>query len=363
MKIAVIGASGEIGARFAQTLLVKGNNPRLISRRLGFRLARWEEGEMDFRQADLSTHSDMKTLLRGCDVVINCAVNKSFLEVSKAIKDNLLICKKLLDAAIECNVQKFIHLSSIVVLPPKLTNNVLSATPCEYSREKDWYTRVKIETERLVTSYYSKIPIIIVRPGIVYGPYMNWSYLAFSLCREKTVVIPAGPNTCAAVHVDDLVNLCLYLAEHNASSQHVYAVNPEVISWKEFFEGHFATGDVISLPKECIPVGQVEWSPLSRFLFWCYHSPLIPDSLRSGNVVQKLRNLFVENCLTSDHGDCELELDLSQIKIPNRFELELYSSDANFTPNFTGEDLGFSYGVSFENGCSITRDWLRFVTN
>ena len=150
MKIAVIGSSGEIGSRLAIHLLNNKCDVKLLSRNIGIRLVRY--ANLDYHSIDLADKDKLKSFLQDVDCVINCAIDKQeYGSEDESVLKNKKAIQNLLEAAEESGVKKFIELSSIAVLPPLVTQNVLD-NPFVYSSESDWYTRAKIGNEKLAKS-------------------------------------------------------------------------------------------------------------------------------------------------------------------------------------------------------------------
>ncbi len=360
MAIAVIGASGEIGARLTQHLLEGGFEPRAISRTLSPRLGRW--GSLDFRAIDLLDRADLLQALEGCETVVNCAVDKSHpRDVRNSTQRNLQGCQNLLYAARSCGVRRLIHLSSIVVVPPRVTNWVIEH-PNRYSSEKDWYTRVKVETEQLMIRGAGHCRVVVVRPGIVYGPHMSWSRHVFSRIAKCRSILPEGSNRCHAVHVDDVVGLILRLARSSDSlPQMVWAINPELLSWKDFFKAHARaigcdTDVTVSLPRASIESRFNPWadgSPLWRaVLVWLYRSPLLPESFRRYIPHMKTRLGSPSVCEPRDSS-----LGEDDLCRPSRFELEMYRSDGVFEHQHVGKAVGYEYQISIDRGARSAAEW------
>jgi nucleoside-diphosphate-sugar epimerase len=365
VKVAIVGASGEIGARLTQRMLSRGDCPRAISRRSSPRLARWKD--LDFVTMDLLDGHSMLNSLEGCDTLINCAVDKSpDVRDSERIARNVQACKNLLEASVACGIRRVIHLSSIAVLPPKITSDLV-ARPFGYSREKEWYTQAKIETERVILGGRDRVQVCVVRPGIVYGPHMDWSRLAFSRCKESIVVLPSDcPSRCYAVHVDDVVGILLHLAElRNEPPVVVYAVNRENISWETFYVGHARrTGlleeHVLSLPKSSlISMVQANEKGGLKVMRWLHASPLLPARVRRSRwcveVVKRYGRSLRQS--TIEIQSAIQLLSSENLLWPTRAELEMYLSEGLFDSDQVGETLGFTYRVPFAAGCLSASDW------
>jgi nucleoside-diphosphate-sugar epimerase len=368
MKIAVLGASGEIGARLTQHLFLAGCAPRALSRRPSPRLARW--GDLDFRSVDLRGPG-LAESLQDCNVVINCAIDKvRGADTGELVARNVAACRNLLAAARAAGVRRIVHLSSIVVLPPRISDDVLARAD-RYSLDKDWYARAKIETEKIMVRGARHVEVTVVRPGIVYGPYMMWSRLAFDRTAAGTVLLPAGVlGTCAAVHVDDLVGLTVHLTSlAGPVPTIVYGVNPEPVSWLEFYAAHAAeagtSGDRVRLvPVESLTRALHPGSFTLRLARWLRDSPLLPDWLRGSRMLRAMARRVRSSLCSFNSPDRNAFLRQGSmgrpILPPSASDLEMYCSNATFSPDLVGNGIGFTYRISFAAGVATAGDWLNF---
>ncbi|GIV33731.1 MAG: hypothetical protein KatS3mg031_1266 [Chitinophagales bacterium] len=373
MKAAVIGGAGEIGSRIAQSFLTSGQPVRIVGRQRSPRLARWSN--VEFIALELpASRQHLEEALAGCDAVVNCVVDKKPFESDEiSIRSNVEGLCALLEAAMAQGIKKFIHLSTIAVLPPRLTrlDNLY-----DYSKETDWYSRVKIATEKAALEYRSRLDLCIVRPGIVYGPYLHWSRMAFFKTQQYRVIVPANPESvCHAIHVDDLVQLIRHLLHlPQKLPELMHAVNPEVITWKDFYAKHahalgWYDNVVGELPEHTIRSYhdlqkrlQEEGPPLAtrvlQKLRGMYHQ--LPAPLTQNRVSVKT----IEVLKVLYHGlPFYTRLLLPPPKedlLPNAFELELYSSTARFTPALTGCEQGFTYEIPFTEGVRMAAAWWNF---
>lgn len=374
MKTAIIGGAGEIGARMSQNFLLSGTDVRIISRRKSPRIARW--GNVDFAPAELPlAEHELQKVLDGCEVVVNCVVDKkAFDSADRSIASNTQGLKNLIEASVRMGVKKFIHLSTIAVLPPRLTPSALEH-PFDYSKETDWYTRVKIETEKTALEYRDRINLCVLRPGIVYGPYMFWSRIAFERVLNYIVVIPeVQDSVCHAVHVDDLVGLIGKLIHlPDRLPELLYGVNPEPVSWRHYFELH---ANALGFYDEII--SQQPEADIRA------HYAAQKKAEAGGGIkertLQRLRKLYgrLPRVLTNNPFSTKMvevlkvlnrglpfytQLHLPPPKAclyPSEFELELYSSTAVFKPEITGARHGYHYQIPFSEGVKGAAAWWNF---
>jgi nucleoside-diphosphate-sugar epimerase len=358
MRIAIIGAGGEIGSRLTLRLVSKRENPRAIVRHLGARLSRYND--IDIRKLPIPDKQSMQEALQGCSVIVNCAVERQAPnEPSEApLHRAREITRIMIAAALAAGVKRLIHLSSISVCSPKLTDEAVRRWDL-WSTGREWYTLVKIATERMVAAASREMQVAIIRPGIVYGPYMDWSRLACSWLTDEKLVLPRACGTCHAVHIDDLVDLLLHLAAGEIQTPcRVWAINPERITWRKFYEGHAQSiglrdPHILEWESDRSPAIPRERSGLRELARWAYHAPFIPTGVRYSRFARWIKAHARRGpSITMRSGPNSISFD--------RQLFELYSSDATIPPELAGGSLGFVYRIPFREGVQSAGDWWQW---
>ena len=355
--IAVVGGAGEIGSWLARHLARFDEPVRVIHRGLpSADLARFA---LDTRRVDLRDAVALSRALEGARVVVNCAVDKSEApNVSPSVRSNVQACDQLVRACVTNRVQRLIHLSSIAVLPPRLTPEVLSR-PFDYSRERDWYRRVKVTTERQMLAARERLEICVIRPGHVYGPTLSWSRLALSRGRRNRVAVP-DPTTgsrCHVVFVGDLVRLIHRWATLAVPPPTmIHAVSPEPVTWATFFAEHAAAAgfpDPVTVrPLEELRRHVIPTNPrLMRRVLRRLRASRLLDPLRASPLARRARAAV--RARTSGPSPAPW------IVWPTALELEQYLSRGEFSAVDSGAGPQFSYETSFADGCRQTAAWLN----
>ena len=94
MKIAILGASGVIGAWLTEKLLANNIALRIITRgSVGVRLARY--ANLDVVSVDFNDLLSLNKALDKCDIVVNCIIDKDIQKSNKKkIESNITIAFK-----------------------------------------------------------------------------------------------------------------------------------------------------------------------------------------------------------------------------------------------------------------------------
>ncbi len=368
--IAVVGANGQIGSWLIQCFRSWGEPVVAIHRRtLSPRLSRYS---LDHRVADLRDLTRVTHSLEGCETVVNLAVERSgYPDPSDQVRANVEETENLVRACRQNRVARLIHVSSTAVLPPRVTEKVVS-NPYGYSAARDGYTRSKIAAERVVRDARGDCSVSIVRPGIVYGPYLWWSAAALKRCQGTVVHLPSDSRSrCYAVHVLDVVRMLRHLVYFDGPMPELlYAINPEEVSWDDFYSQHCAhAGLECFLDKQ--PSAHIRWRALtdpSNLQWTILDLPPVQGAFNAPFVSNRIGTLYrikrsVARIRTDKSGG---NVDASSPQRhwwPTRNELELHSSSAEFSQEVCGGAVGFSYAVSLSRGCEGVGDWWNFAVD
>jgi nucleoside-diphosphate-sugar epimerase len=170
--------------------------------------------------------------VRDASVVIHCGLGQA-----RGIYKGT---ENLLRAAEHANVRKYLHMSTAAVYgetpPPGCENETAPVR-----RTGDAYCDNKAKAERVALRYARRgLPVVILRPSIVYGPYSAWNTRLVAELREgKTVLIDGGKGACNTTYVDNLVDaIFLGLENEKANGQTFFITDGEPVTWGDFIRAH-----------------------------------------------------------------------------------------------------------------------------
>jgi nucleoside-diphosphate-sugar epimerase len=175
--ILVTGATGFLGhhlipqlcaAGYAVKALVRPSSDVRFLQEMGVELAYTN---------DISDPAAALAACQGCEQVIHAAGQFRFWGDSPSFwRINVGGTSALLQAATAVGVQRFIHISTVVVIGKTPERGLLDETARCYPQEP--YQRTKYEAEQLALSYHREkgLPVIVLRPGAFYGPYGRYAF-------------------------------------------------------------------------------------------------------------------------------------------------------------------------------------------
>jgi nucleoside-diphosphate-sugar epimerase len=227
-RILVTGAGGFIGGWVVENLCLNGfRNVRGAVRRWST-AARIGRFPAEIVLCDLVNPEHVKTAMKDIDVVIHCAYGSR----ESTVKGTEL----LLEAARQQNIKRFVHLSTIDVyggIEGEVSEDApLLPTGSEYGDSK-------IEAEKLCWHYATGLPVVILRPTIVYGPHCKLWITKFAerLSSGKWGIFKeVGDGTCNLVYVQDLVRAIFCAADSDKAVGQAFNINGgDMITWNEYF--------------------------------------------------------------------------------------------------------------------------------
>ncbi len=124
--------------------------------------------------------------MAGCDVLVNYAIVKN-----GTIEDNITLTNTVMAAARSLGVKRFVHISSISVLP-SVEGTVNEESPAVEARWKGVYSRVKAAVEKHVIEQWKDGVLDIVRPGFILAPGLVDSMVGTGLKLPTGQVLGLG---------------------------------------------------------------------------------------------------------------------------------------------------------------------------
>lgn len=228
-KIAIFGASGLVGSRLCEILQ---EDRKIYFKALihnagnAFRIARFP---INIESVNLLDRNSIKNGLKNCKIVVNCSRGDEYVMNAGF--------KNLVKESINAGIQKFIHISSVLIYgesPP----NESETENCVPNPGKNEYGIIKLKQDEFLQKNKNKINSIVLCPPNIHGPYSNFSISVLNeLKRGKVKIIQTGTNPCNIVYTDNLVYAIV-----NSLNAKVYGFERFFItdsgepSWKEYLE-------------------------------------------------------------------------------------------------------------------------------
>lgn len=220
-QILVSGAHGFIGIKLIQFLLQQGFRVRTLTRNA-------TNDKTDNYSIDLIMDECPATLCANIDTIFHLAGKAHALaetrqDEAEYFQINTEGTRKLLEAAKQAGVQKFIYFSSVKAVGDSDTQPMDESvqTPAETP-----YGQSKYAAEQLVLHGGYVPHSVVIRPSMVYGNTEkgNLPRMIQAIRRDMFPPLPETHNRRSMVHVDDVVQAAILAAEKPEAEGQIYIV-------------------------------------------------------------------------------------------------------------------------------------------
>jgi dihydroflavonol-4-reductase len=224
-KILITGGTGFLGAYIIKHLIEKGYNVKAICRsdkRPSF-ISKEILDKVEWVDGDVLDVVSLEDAMKGVDTVIHAAAIVSFVkkEQKQMYKINVEGTANVVNIALEKNIRRFVHISSVAALGRKVDGGHLD-------EEKKW-EESKINTQYAKSKYKAEIEVwrgiseglnaVILNPGTIlgYGDWNGGSSAIFKKVYEEFKWYTPGLN--GFVDVEDAAAATVLLMESNVSEE------------------------------------------------------------------------------------------------------------------------------------------------
>lgn len=304
MKILITGATGFIGRHLVSRLSEEGYSVSATARSEAHAKSLNQRGA-NTAQIDLLLTNDLRSLIGGHDCVIHCAAHVG-LWGPKSLYENLNIqlTKRLLEAATQESIRKFIYMSCANVAlndPVPIENATEDILICYQDSLR--YAHSKAQAEQLVLSSASgSLSTIALRPALVWGNGdMIDRQIGPAADRGQFGWFGHGRYPYSTCYIGNLCEAILQVLIQNVSSGAFFIRDAEQMNLREFLSSRLQAGGY-AVPTLSIPLA-VAW-PLARFteIGWnCLplkgEPPLVREAVRTMGYpltvsINKAKNAF-----------------------------------------------------------------------
>ena len=236
LNVLVTGATGFVGQHLIECLKLDGYKIKAIARKL---IPGVDTVICDFLKDDIPDNA-----LKGIDIVFHLAGYAHDLKSESGIeqtyqKINVNVTADLLSLSAKHNVKKFIFVSSVKAGGAPIKGNCASEK--DQNSPDGIYGETKREAELriLETGRESSMHVSILRPALIYGPNVkgNLHLMMQGIKKGWFPPLPEIGNRRSMIHVDDIVQALLFLANNKKSNGEVFiATDGRVYSSRNIYE-------------------------------------------------------------------------------------------------------------------------------
>ena len=234
----ITGAGGLVGSSLAEACVKRGYKVKALIRS-GSDGSFLEKLGVEVVRGDLQDKSLPIEATQGVDTVFHCAAKVGdWGSVDSYRQVNVEGLRKLLDSLNPAQLYKFVHFSSLGVYEARHHYQTDESTPPP-DQHFDGYTQSKMESEKLALQYHKDkgYPIVVLRPGFIYGPRDRTVLprLMEKLKTKEVKYIGSSSYAMNNIFVGNLVQAAfLALDNSNAVGQVFNLTDGEKVSKKRF---------------------------------------------------------------------------------------------------------------------------------
>jgi nucleoside-diphosphate-sugar epimerase len=252
----ITGATGFVGGHLAEACVARGMTVRALVRpnsdlhlleKLGISLVRGsdlhllEKLGITLVRGDLTDPAAINEALNGVEAVVHCAAKVGdWGPVEEYRHINVEALRYLLDECSLRPLKRFVHVSSLGVYPARHHHGSDENEPLPECHV-DGYTQTKVEAEKVALGYHRLrgVPVVVLRPGFVYGPRDRtvMPELIANLRARRVRWVGGGKGAMNTIYVKNFVDaIFLALEKPNAVGQVYNLTDGEFVSKRRFIE-------------------------------------------------------------------------------------------------------------------------------
>jgi nucleoside-diphosphate-sugar epimerase len=246
----ITGATGFVGGHLAEACAGRGHKVRTIARATSDTALLGRIGAEIIR-GDILDAQTVRKGVDGADVIIHCAGkvgDQGPVDEYRSI--NVEALRVILEACKGKPLTRFVHMSSLGVYEARHHHGTDETEPLP-ATHLDGYSQTKVEADQLALEYHRKhgVPVVVLRPGFVYGPRDRavLPKLIKRMTNGKVHYLGGDRRALNTIYIGNLIDAVFLAIDKPTAVGQVYNLTDgEDVSKRRFFE---AVADGMGLPR------------------------------------------------------------------------------------------------------------------
>jgi len=237
-KVLITGVAGFLGSHIADAFLKRGYHVKGVDNLIGGYLDNVPK-DVEFIQTDLNHFEGLKELMVGCDLVYHTACTAyeglSVFSPSLVVKNTTQIAVNTFVAAIQANVGRFVHCSSMARYGAQEISPFTEDMIC---KPQDPYGIAKYSTELLLQnlSEVHGLDLVIAVPHNIVGsrqkyddPFRNVASIMTNLMLQgrQPIIYGDGSQVRCFSDIEDDINCLMEFAENKKAVGQIFNIGPD----------------------------------------------------------------------------------------------------------------------------------------
>jgi nucleoside-diphosphate-sugar epimerase len=380
--ILVTGGTGFIGNRLVEKLAVEQQaHVRVLVRTFG-RASRIARFPIEMVGGDITDFESVRRAALGCDVIFNCAYDFAA-DREQQKRSALQGANNLGQAALREGVRRMVHASTFAVYAPMPDGDLTEASGRPKSTNS--YVLIKRQVERLLLDKYktSRLPVVIVQPTLVYGPFSrDWTIGPIQQLTSGYIpLINNGAGYCNPVYIDDVIDSMILAATEPGVVGETFLISGDKpLPWKEFYR---AFEEVLGITSTIEVAEDSLLQEISRRKSDSTVTARLRSLIRNQEVVEVMQTLppiptfvtLARKILTPEqwqslksrwlpNGSPSLNgknAATRPLHVPSELLLQMYKSKTRVRIDKARTRLGYDPKFDFNRGMNLTADFLRWA--
>jgi len=379
-KIFVTGGTGFIGSHLVEHLVTKYNADVHVLVRNFAKASRISRFPVKMFQGNILDKTAIANAMKDCEYVFHCAYGNTGSPVQQR-EVNIKGTENVLEESLRQNVKRVVHMSTISVYGQIKDGDLNELSPRKYSKEV--YGDSKLKAEKIALYYFKKfgLPVSIIQPTIVYGPFApSWTIGPINRLKNGRMILAEdGKGLCNAVFIEDVIQALILAAVKEKAIGEEFLISAEKpVTWWDFYKAYekmIGDESTISMDLEEIrkfnKIYRKEHKTINQIKKACKKHPNIVRGISHLTAVNRfykiakaivpesILNRVKENFIGINDADTKNKIEEKPIFPMTQREINFYSAKTYVKIDKAKKILGYQPNYNLKQGMEITEKWSR----